>query len=40
VLNILKSTGAKAVVADIPTRILPLGWAAVGNTGYAVYFFH
>ena len=39
VLNVLKSTGAKAVIADTPPRVLPPGWASVGNTGHAVYFF-
>ncbi|MGD0628523.1 MAG: hypothetical protein ABR987_04180 [Terracidiphilus sp.] len=40
VLNILKSTGAKAVVAETPPKILPPGWVPIGNTGHAVYFFH
>jgi hypothetical protein len=39
VLNVLKSTGAKAVIADTPPRVLPPGWAPVGNTEHAVYFF-
>lgn len=39
VLNILKSTGAKAVVADLPPKVLPPGWVAIGHTGHAVYFF-
>jgi len=39
VLNVLRSTGAKAVVAANPPRVLPPGWAQIGNTGHAVYFF-
>jgi len=39
VLNVLKSTGAKAVIADTPPSVLPLGWVQIGNTGHAVYFF-
>jgi hypothetical protein len=39
VLNILKSTGAKAVVAATPPRVLPPGWVLISNTGHAVYFF-
>jgi hypothetical protein len=39
VLNALKSTGAKAVVADLPPKVLPPGWAPIGHTGHAVYFF-
>ena len=39
VLDILKSTGAKAVIADSPPLTLPPGWVPVGNTGRAIYFF-
>jgi hypothetical protein len=39
VLDILKSTGAKAVIADTPPTTLPPGWVPVGNTGHAIYFF-
>jgi hypothetical protein len=39
VLNTLQSTGAKAVVADLPPKVLPPGWAPIGHTGRAVYFF-
>jgi hypothetical protein len=39
VLNVLKSTGARAVVADAIPRALPPGWLPIGNTGRAVYFF-
>lgn len=39
VLNALKSTGAKATVAEMPPKVLPPGWVAVGRTGQAVYFF-
>jgi hypothetical protein len=39
VLDILKSTGAKAVIADTPPTNLPLRWVPVGNTGHAIYFF-
>lgn len=39
VLNVLKSTGAKAVIADTPPQVLPPGWTRVGNTEHAVYFF-
>lgn len=39
VLSVLKGTGAKAVIADTPPRVLPQGWDPVGSTGHAVYFF-
>jgi hypothetical protein len=39
VLDILKSTGAKAVIADTHPAVLPPGWLAMGDTGSAVYFF-
>jgi hypothetical protein len=39
VLSALKSTGAKAVVAQAPAGELPPGWAPVGNTRHAVFFF-
>ena len=39
VLNVLKSTGAKAVIAAAPPRVLPSGWIQIGNTEHAVYFF-
>jgi len=39
VLNVLKSTGAKAVVADAIPPALPPGWLPLGSTGRAVYFF-
>jgi hypothetical protein len=39
VLDILKRTGAKAVIADTPPTTLPPGWVPVGNTGHAIYFF-
>ncbi len=40
VLNILKSTGAKAVVAEISPKSLPPGWFSLGNSGKSVFFFH
>jgi hypothetical protein len=39
VLNALKSTGEKAVIADIEPKTLPPGWVPLGNTEHAVYFF-
>jgi hypothetical protein len=39
VLDVLKSTGAKAAVADMHPKVLPPGWVSVGQTGQAVYFF-
>jgi len=39
VLDVLKSTGAKAVIADAHPAVLPPGWLALGGTGRAVYFF-
>ena len=39
VLGVLKTTGAKAVIADTPPATLPPGWVPVGNTGHAIYFF-
>jgi len=39
VLNILKNTGAKAVIASTPPKVLPPGWTQIGDTGHAVYFF-
>jgi hypothetical protein len=39
VLNILRSTGAQAVVADVQPKTLPPGWVRVGNTGHSVFFF-
>jgi hypothetical protein len=39
VLSVLKSTGAKAVVADAIPPDLPPGWLPLGSTGRAVYFF-
>jgi hypothetical protein len=39
VLDLLKTTGATAVIADSPPPVLPPGWARVGNTGHAVYTF-
>jgi hypothetical protein len=39
VLNVLKNTGAKAVVADAIPLALPPGWLPLGSTGRAVYFF-
>jgi hypothetical protein len=39
VLNILKSAGAKAVIAATPPKGLTPGWMQIGDTGYAVYFF-
>jgi hypothetical protein len=39
VLNVLKNTGASAVVADAPPAMLPPEWLPLGNTGRAVYFF-
>jgi hypothetical protein len=39
VLNALKGTGAKAVIANTPQRVLSPGWVPVGNTGYTAYFF-
>lgn len=39
VLNILKSTGAKAVVAEMPPKSLPPGWILLGNSGRSVFFF-
>jgi hypothetical protein len=40
VLNILKSTGAIAVVAEISPKSLPPGWVYLGNSGMSVFFFH
>jgi hypothetical protein len=39
VLSLLKSTGAKAVIANTPPAVLPPGWVPAGDTGRAVYFF-
>jgi hypothetical protein len=39
VLNILKSTGAKAVVAEMPPKALPPGWTLLDNSGKSVFFF-
>ena len=39
VLDLLKTTGATAVIADAPPAALPPGWLRVGDTGHAVYFF-
>jgi len=39
VLTVLKSTGARAVIADPSPAVVPPGWVQVGNTGRAVYFF-
>jgi hypothetical protein len=39
VLDLLKTTGATAVIADAPPAVLPPGWLRVGDTGHAVYFF-
>jgi hypothetical protein len=39
VLILLKSTGAKAVVAATPPAVLPIGWVHIAGTGHAVYFF-
>jgi Fe2+ transport system protein FeoA len=38
VLNVLKNTSAKVVIADALPATLPPGWVLVGNTGRAVYF--
>jgi hypothetical protein len=38
VLNILKSTGAKAVVGEMPPESLPPGWALLGASGTSVFF--
>jgi hypothetical protein len=38
VLDALKSTGAKAVVAQVPLRVPPPGWTQVNDAGLAVYF--
>jgi hypothetical protein len=39
VLGTLKRTGAKAAIADTPPSVLPAGWARIGGTGHAVFFF-
>jgi len=39
VLDALKTSGARAVVATTPTGGLPTGWIPIGNTGHAVFFF-
>ena len=39
VLDKLKNTGAKAVIATAAPKPLPSGWVQIGNTGHAVYFF-
>ena len=39
VLNVLKSTGAKAVISDSVPVVLPPGWVPIENTEHAVYFF-
>jgi hypothetical protein len=39
VLDILRSNGTKAVIADSRSAVLPPGWISIGNTGRAVYFF-
>jgi hypothetical protein len=39
VLDCLKNTGARAVIADIPQRELPPGWLRISDTGKAVYLF-
>jgi hypothetical protein len=38
-LDILKRTGAKAVITDTLPGLLPSGWVQIGNTGRAVFFF-
>jgi hypothetical protein len=38
VFDILKSTGAKAVIADTPPTELPPGWVMVSNSRFAVHF--
>lgn len=39
VLDALKNTGAKAVIASTSPQLLPPGWGKIGNTKYAAYFF-
>ena len=39
VLNILKSAGAKAVIAPTAPKVPKPGWMQIGGTGYAVYLF-
>jgi hypothetical protein len=39
ILNILRSTGAKAVITDSAPVVLPPGWIPIENTRHAVYFF-
>jgi len=39
VLAALKNAGAKVVIANLLPLKLPPGWAPVGGTGYAVFFF-
>ncbi len=39
VLEELKSTGAKAVIASTPPRVLPQGWISVSRTDHSVLFF-
>lgn len=38
VLNILKGTGARAVIAEVHPAALPPGWIPMGDTGRALYF--
>jgi hypothetical protein len=39
VLDVLRSTGAKAVVTDTPPSTVPPGWVSMGNSERFVYFF-
>jgi hypothetical protein len=39
VLDAVKSTGARALVAQAPDGQLPPGWAKLGNSGHVVFFF-
>ena len=39
VLNVLKSTGTKAVIASTSSKVLPQGWISVSRTDHSVLFF-
>jgi hypothetical protein len=39
VLDLLKATGATAVIAEVSPPVLPPGWVAIADTGHAVYFY-
>lgn len=39
ILALLRASGAKAVLAENPPRVLPPGWKPISSTGRAVYIF-